>query len=81
MRRHEPDNYAIAHEVADVYKTNPILGALLVLNLALLGATGWYLIEKDKDIGDYIRMTRQDMQELRMKAIDLAANCTHGHRR
>jgi len=58
-----------------------MLGALLVLNLTTLGGSGWYLWDKETKTANYVLTMQADMKELRLKAMEVAAGCAHGHKR
>lgn len=71
----------MVHEIVEAYKVNPILGALLILNLAMFGGFGWYLWDKETKTARYVLTMQSDMQELRLKAMEVAAGCARGHKR
>ncbi len=69
-------NNALPDKLIDAYRVNPMLGALLILNLATLGGFGWYLWDKETKTAKYVLMMQADMKELRLKAMDIAAQCS-----
>ncbi len=71
----------MVHEIVDAYKASPMLGALLALNLTTLGGFGWYLWDKETKTANYVLTMQADMKELRLKAMEVAAGCAHGHKR
>ena len=71
----------LAREVSSAYKANPILGALLILNLTTLGGFGWYLWDKESRVAKYVLTLHADTKELRNKLIELSYECSQHRRR
>lgn len=66
----------LSDKVLDAYKVNPMLGAMLILNLAIIGGVGWYMFDRDEKSANYIESLQKDMTDLRNRALDLAYNCS-----
>lgn len=67
-------------KLVDAYRVNPMLGALLILNLTTLGGFGWYLWDKESKTAKYVLTMQADMKELRLKAMEVAAQCGRHHK-
>lgn len=72
---------SLPDKVIDAYRVNPMLGALLILNLTTLGGFGWYLWDKETKTAKYVMTLQGDLRDLRKTAIDTAIECGRGHRR
>ena len=70
----------LPNKLVDAYRVNPLLGALLILNLVTIIGFGYYLMDKDTKTAKYILGLLADMKELRIKAIDVATECARHHR-
>lgn len=65
----------IAGKALDAYKSNPMLTALLILNVTMFLGFGAYLWDKEGKVAKYIYQVQSDMKELRLEAMRSATDC------
>lgn len=65
----------VAGKVLEAYKANPLLTALFLMNVLTFVGFGYYLIDKDDRVAQYVLKMQDNMKELRLEAMRLTAQC------
>ena len=65
----------LAGKIVDAYKSSPLLTGLLILNIAMVGAFGWWENNKSKRVDSFITDLLTKQEKLNERIIALSANC------
>ena len=65
----------VTNKVFEAYRINPVMIAMIVLLLIILGALGWYMTRNDDRIYGYIALRDQRERDLNDRLIEMALKC------
>jgi len=65
----------VSNSLLSAYKINPIMIAMIVLLLTILGALGWYMMRNDDRIYAYIAARDQQQADLWNRLVEMAKDC------
>ena len=83
MDKPEPPQYreyngainSVSDKVFQAYKTSPVMIAMIILLLSILGAFGWYQMRNDDRIYSYIAARDQQQADLWDRLVAMAKDC------
>jgi hypothetical protein len=65
----------VTNSILTAYKINPVMIAMIVLLLTIIGALGFYMMRNDDRIYAYISARDQQRQDLYDRMIEMALKC------
>lgn len=66
---------SVTNRVFEAYKINPIMVAMIVLLLTILGALGYYMMRNDDRIYGYIALRDKRESDLWDRLVEMARQC------
>lgn len=65
----------VTNSLMTAYKINPVMIAMIVLLLTILGALGWYMMRNDDRMYGYIALRDTRERDLNDRLIEMALKC------